>query len=183
MRLSIDHRTTYRFTVPQGRLVQLLRMTPRNTHDQTVAEWHVSVDCDVRLREHQDGFGNTTTMLYAEGPIDGIEIAVSGEVVTSASRGVLSGSFEPLPPAVFLRTTSLTEADAALIDFARSTTGDQTSIAALHALNGALAARFTADERRPEAGLSASAAFARSTSTPRDLTQMFVAAARAIGVP
>ena len=90
MRLSIDHRTTYRFTKPQGRIVQLLRVTPGNTHDQTVAEWHISVDCDALLREHRDGFGNRTTMLYAEGPLERLEIAVTGEVVrfglASASR-------------------------------------------------------------------------------------------------
>ena len=63
MRLSIDHLTRYRFTAPQGRIVQLLRMTPENTHDQTVASWHVAVDCDARMRRHRDGFGNCTTML------------------------------------------------------------------------------------------------------------------------
>lgn len=103
MRLSIDHRTRYRFTEPQARLVQLLRMTPSNTHDQTVADWHIAVDCDARLTEHRDGFGNATAMLYAEGPIDEIEINVTGEVVTSHSDGVLHGTFEPLPPRLFLR--------------------------------------------------------------------------------
>lgn len=183
MRLSIDHRTTYRFTAPQGRVVQLLRMTPRNTHDQTVAEWHISIDCDARLREHQDGFGNMTTMLYAEGPLDGIEIAVSGEIVTSSSGGVLHGSFEPLPPAIFLRTTDVTAADDAIADFARTTTDGKVPLAAMHALNFALKERFQPDKGRPAAGLTAAEAFAKSTSTPRDLTHIFVAAARTIGVP
>ena len=65
MRLSIDHRTTYRFTAPQGRVVQLLRVTPPDTHDQTVAEWHIAVDCDARVREHRDGFGNLCGRLTA----------------------------------------------------------------------------------------------------------------------
>ena len=183
MRLSIDHRTRYRFTAPQGRIVQLLRMTPRNTHDQTVAEWNIAVDCDARLREHRDGFGNLTTMLYAEGPLDAIEITVSGEVVTSHSDGVLHGTFEPLSPALYLRTTPATQADAALADFARSATDGRTPIAALHALNAALHGRFALDGGRPEAGLGAAQAFARETVTPRDLAQMFIAAARSLGVP
>ena len=183
MRLSIDHRTTYRFTAPQRRLVQLLRMTPRNTHDQTVAEWHISIDCDARLREHHDGFGNQTTMLYAEGPIDGIEIAVSGEVVTSSSGGVLHGTHEPLPPAIFLRTTDATLADRALADFARTATDGKATIAAMRALNDTLKERFATDSGRPEPGLTAAQAFARDAATPRDLAQMFIAAARAIEVP
>ena len=111
MRLAIDHRVTYRFAVPQARVVQLLRMTPENTHDQTVASWHIAVDCDARTRAHHDGFGNATTMLYCEGPLDGIEIAVSGEVVTSHSDGVLHGTNEPLPPRLFLRETPATKAN------------------------------------------------------------------------
>ena len=70
MRLSIDHRTVYRFAVPQGRLVQMLRLTPENTHDQTIASWRIDVDCDARLRTGRDGFGNVVTMLYAVGSIN-----------------------------------------------------------------------------------------------------------------
>ena len=94
MRLSIDHRTVYRFSEPQSRLVQMLRLTPENTHDQTVAGWRIDVDRDARLREGRDGFGNAVTMLYVEGPLDGIAITVSGEVLTSTSSGVLRGAAE-----------------------------------------------------------------------------------------
>ncbi|WP_302480072.1 transglutaminase N-terminal domain-containing protein, partial [Sphingomonas bacterium] len=98
MRLSVDHRTRYRFARPQGRIVQMLRLTPADSHDQTVAAWRIDVDCNARLRPGRDGFGNAATTLYAEGPLEGIEIAVSGEVVTSRSGGVLHGLAEPLPP-------------------------------------------------------------------------------------
>ncbi|MEE2916831.1 MAG: transglutaminase family protein [Pseudomonadota bacterium] len=183
MRLSIDHRTTYRFTKPQGRIVQLLRVTPGNTHDQTVAEWHISVDCDARLREHRDGFGNRTTMLYAEGPLDRLEIAVSGEVVTSHSDGVLHGTFEPLPPAVFLRSTPVTDAGEVLAGFAHRMTEGHSPLGALHALNRALHERFALDTGRPDRGLTVDDAFARDTATPRDLAQMFVACARSLDIP
>lgn len=183
MRLSIDHRTTYRFTVPQGRIVQLLRMTPRNTYDQTVAEWHISIDCDARLRDHRDGFGNITTMLYAEGPIERIEIAVMGEVVTSHSDGVLHGTVEPLPPPLFLRETPMTVGEGELADFARMHLGGRVPLAGLHAMNAALRARFALSGARPEAGLSASDAFTREKVTPRDLAQMFIAGARLMDIP
>jgi transglutaminase-like putative cysteine protease len=183
MRLSIDHRTTYRFTAPQGRVVQLLRVTPPDTHDQTVAEWHIAVDCDARVREHRDGFGNRTTMLYAEGPLERLEIAVTGEVVTSHSDGVLHGTFEPLPPRTFLRTTPATESDEAIGSFARGAFGEGETLAGLHRLNAATKRRFRLSRARPETGLSAAAAFAREEATARDLAQVFVASARAVGVP
>ncbi len=124
MRLSIDHRTTYRFAEPQHRVVQMLRMTPENTHDQTIANWHIAVDCDARMRRHRDGFGNCTTMLYAEGPLETIEITVSGEVVTSHSNGEVHGTNEPLPPPLFMRTTPATAADAAIAAFAIEMAGE-----------------------------------------------------------
>ncbi|MFX8164731.1 hypothetical protein ABTL04_20595, partial [Acinetobacter baumannii] len=76
--------------------------------------------CDARLRHGRDGFGNRTTMLYVEGPIESIEIAVSGDVLTNPSNGVVHGAHEPLPPAVFLRTTPLTTPDAEIVAFARA---------------------------------------------------------------
>jgi len=182
MRLSIDHRTLYRFSAPQTRLVQMLRMTPENSHDQTVAAWRIDVDCDAKMRPGRDGFGNATTMLYVEGPIAALEIVVSGEVLTSHSDGVLHGVAEVLPPALFQRHTPATAADAAIADFARKVGGSD-RLDALHRLNQALHARFDKDRGRPEAGLTAAEAFARPAATPRDLAQIFVAAARETGAP
>ena len=182
MRLSIDHRTTYRFSTPQDRLVQQLRMTPENTHDQTVASWHIAVDCDARMRRHRDGFGNCTTMLYCEGPLEQIEITVAGEVVTSHSDGVLHGTHEPLPAALFARATALTEADPAIVAFAREQEG-RDPIAALHRLARAVRDRSAVDRGRPVAGRTAADAFGRATATPRDLSHIFIAAARVLGIP
>lgn len=182
MRLTIDHRTTYRFSTPQERLVQRLRMTPENTHDQTVASWHVAVDCDARTRPHRDGFGNCTTMLYCEGPLDHVEIVVAGEVVTSHSDGVLHGTFEPLPAALFRRTTPLTVADAAIAAFAREHEGSD-PLETLRRLNRAVCDRGAVDRGRPIAGRSAADAFASVKATPRDLAHIFIAGARALGIP
>ncbi|HEU0067352.1 MAG TPA: transglutaminase family protein [Sphingomonas sp.] len=183
MRLSIDHRTSYRFSTPQARLVQLLRLAPQNTHDQTVAQWRIDVDCDARLRTGRDGFGNCITMLYAEGPLDGIEIAVSGEVLTSHSNGVLHGASEPLPPALFLRATDATPADPEIAAFAADVAAEGEPLTRLRRLNEALHDRFRFERGRPLPGLSAADAFERPSATSRDLAQMFVVAARSLGLP
>ena len=183
MRLSVDHRTTYRFSVPQARVVQLLRLTPGNSHDQTVASWRVHVDCDARMRDGCDGFGNRVTMLYAEGPLTTIEIAVHGEVLTSHSAGVVLGVAEPLPPALYLRATDATAPDPEIAAWAAEAAGGGTPVERLHALNRALPARFTIERGRGEPGLAAGAAWARDGVTPRDLAQIFCVAARSLGVP
>jgi transglutaminase-like putative cysteine protease len=184
MRLSIDHRTTYRFSAPQGRLTQMLRLTPEDTDDQTVASWNLHVDCDARLRPGRDGFGNKVTMLYVAGAIDSIEIEVTGEVLTNSTDGVVHGAHEGLPPALYLRSTPLTLADAAIVDFAAAAVeGGRDLIDQMHRLNLALHARFKEDRARPVAGQTAATAFAADKATPRDMAHIFVAGARALGVP
>ena len=183
MRLTVDHRTTYRFTAPQSRLVQMLRLTPDNNHDQAVASWAIHVDCDARMREGRDGFGNHVTMLYAEGPLTEIEIAVHGEVVTSHSAGVVLGVAEPLPPALFLRSTEATATDPAIGAWAEATAGEDGPVGRLHRLNRAIRERFTVERGRGEPGLGAGGAFAREAVTPRDLAQIFCVAARVLGTP
>ena len=183
MRLSIDHRTIYRFTEPQRRLVQMLRMTPQNSHDQTVASWRIDVDCDVKMRPARDGFGNAGTMLYVEGPVEHIEITVSGEVLTSENDGVLHGANELFPPALFLRATDATAADPAIVAFARDHAGAAPPLERLRRLNTALYDRFSVDQGRPEQGVNAATAFARDTATSRDLAHIFAVAARGFDVP
>ena len=181
MRLSVDHRTTYRFTAPQARLTQMLRLIPEDTHDQSVAGWNLHVDCDARMRHGRDGFGNRITMLYVAGPISDIEIAVSGEVLTHRSNGIVHGAHEALPPAVFRRTTPLTAADAEITAFAAGIT-ETDPVARLHALNIAIKRRFALDHGRPIAGRTATEAFAEGAVSSRDLAQVFLAAARTLGV-
>lgn len=183
MRLTVDHRTTYRFSEPQERLVQLLRLTPANSHDQTVARWDIHVDCDARLRTGRDGFGNIVTMLYAEAPLSAIDIAVAGEVVTSHSDGVVHGAPETLPAAVYLRPTETTPADPAIADFARTAAAGLERLGGLHRLNAALHAERPVQWRRGAPGLDAGAAWREGAATPRDLAQMFIVAARSLGAP
>lgn len=184
MRLAIDHRTIYRFTAPQARLTQMLRLTPEDNDAQTVTNWRLHVDCDARMRSGRDGFGNRVTMLYVAGPIDRIEIEVSGEVFTHASGGVVNGTLEQLPPPLFLRSTPLTAASAAIGAFtADIVAGESDPMARLVALNAGLHGSFVHDRARPVAGLTAAEAFERDTATPRDLAQIFAAAARGLGVP
>lgn len=183
MRLSIDHRTTYRFTAPQARLVQLLRLTPEDTHDQTIASWRIDVDCDARLRTVRDGFGNLVTMVYAEGPLTSIEIAVTGEVLTSETPGVLKGALDPLPPRVFCRSTPTTEPDRAIAAFARRAAAGDDAIARLHALNIALSGRFRVVNARGDVQRTVAEAFRDRHASPRDMAQMMVACVRSLETP
>ncbi len=181
MRLAINHSTRYRFSEPQARVVQLLRLTPQDSVDQTVIHWHIGVDCDVRLREARDGYGNRVTMLYANGPVEGIAISVEGEVLTAGDAGMVRGVAEPLPPLLFARTTDRTMASPEMRDLAGPISTDPS--AWLKTVNVALHQRFDCQEERHDSGLTAQAAFGQPTASPRDFAHMLIAIARSAGVP
>lgn len=182
MRLIVEHRTRYRFSAPQTRLVQLLRMTPDDTDDQTVVGWSIDVDCDARLRESRDGLGNRQAMLYADGPIEGIEISVRGEVLTGDHGGRVRGTVEPLPPAFYLRETERTVPGEELAAFVRAGLAGRGDAAAIDAATAAMQARFTLAAHVEELR-DAAAAFASDAATGRELAQMLVAGLRAAEVP
>jgi transglutaminase-like putative cysteine protease len=184
MRIAVDHRSHYRFSQPQARIVQMLRLTPCDTQDQTVVSWMVGVDCDARLRDAVDGFGNAVTMLYAEGPIEALDVTVTGEVLTTDSSGLVRGSNEPLPPMLYLRTTPRTLPSAAITAFAQESAADaRDALDRLHRLNAALHARFPRMKDCTDNGATAADAFAGKARTSRDVAQIFIAAARGLGAP
>lgn len=184
MRLKVDHRTTYRFARPQRRLTQLLRMTPAGTDGQTVVDWRLHLDCDARLREGRDGFGNRTTMLYIAGPISSLELEVVGEVLTSETDGILRGGIETLPAELFLRSTPLTPAADEIVVFAADAIGSTSDpIERTHRLNVAVHARFAETGGPPDATRTAADAFAQGSADARDRAQILLSALRSVGLP
>ena len=166
MRIPVDHVIAVDFAAPLPRATLALRVTPEDSHDQTVASWRIGPDCDARMTTGRDGFGNVLTMLYADGPLERIEVHVWGEIFTGPSNGILTGSHaEPLPPDLFLRA-SIGQGEAP--DLAalaiEASDGATEAIDRLHLLNVAL------HQRAGEAG-------------PDRLAEMFVAAARRLGHP
>ncbi len=184
MLLQIDHKTSYHFSEPQGRVVQLLRMTPRDTASQAVLNWRIDVDRDVRLREGHDGYGNATTMLYMDGPITSVELIVTGEVLTDAQDGWVKGAIETLPPLFYIRPTQLTWSDPAIVRFAETIVGSVNGPQQKAEMLGiALFERIrTITERTPKSR-TAMQTLAESWGNVRDTAQLLIACARTVGIP
>ena len=182
MRLIVEHRTRYRFSEPQTRLIQCLRMTPDDTDDQTIVGWSIDVDCNARLRQSRDGLGNRQAMLYADGPIEGIEISVRGEVLTGDHGGRVRGTAEPLPPEFFLRETDRTAAGEALGAFVGGAVSGLSRAAAIDAAARAIHGRFEL-AGYVDALRDAATAFAAEAATGRELAQMLVAGLHAVEIP
>ena len=182
MRLSIDHHTVYRFSQPQARVVQLLRVTPTDYAAQTVIDWRIDVDCDARLRTGRDGYGNATTMLYVDGPVSEIALTVRGQVLTDDMAGVVDGIVETLPPLFYLRSTAQTAIDDAIMALAHSV-GSADSLENVHALNALVGGAIQLVGGRGVPGRTPGAVLDSGSGSVRDAAHLLVAVGRAGGFP
>jgi transglutaminase-like putative cysteine protease len=185
MRIRVSHRTTYRYETPATGVIQVLRLTPRNHDSQYVARWRIDVSADCRLDQHEDAFGNITHAFTAEGPFAELIVTVDGEVETRDTGGVLTGTVERFPPSLFLRETPLTTSDEAITAFAadvRNAASDG-GLRLLHELLARVHGQMTFDPDPTQTVTTAAESFALKRGVCQDLTHIFIAAARSLGVP
>jgi transglutaminase-like putative cysteine protease len=185
MRIQVSHATTYTYDIPPSGVTQLLRLTPRDHEGQHVLSWRIDLSEDCRLHHHEDAFGNITHSFTAEGPFDKLSVEVNGEVDTQDTNGLVKGALERFPPELFLRETSLTQADSSIIDFAAATHADAhgDNLALLHALLTALNREIAFDTDPTHAATTAAEAIRLRRGVCQDITHIFVAAARSLGIP
>lgn len=185
MRIRISHATTYAYDAPPSLVTQILRLTPRDHDAQHVIVWRIDLSEDCRLHQHEDAFGNIIHSFTAEGPFNELTVAVEGEVDIQNTDGLVGGAVERFPPEFFLRETPLTQVNSAIVDFARTiragTDGD--TLALLHALLMALNREIVFDTDPTHAATTAAEAFSLKRGVCQDITHIFVAAARALGIP
>jgi transglutaminase-like putative cysteine protease len=185
MRIRISHQTTYRYDAPVKGVTQVLRLTPRNHQGQYVVNWTLDISKDCRLHQAEDAFGNIIHSFTADGPLDSLSLSVEGEVETQDTRGVVTGSVERFPPELFLRETALTEADAAILEVAaaqRAAAGSD-NLVLLHSLAEILHRQIAFDTDPTHTTTTAAEAYRLGRGVCQDITHIFIAAARANGVP
>ena len=185
MRIRLAHLTRYQYQGPAKSIIQILRLTPRSHEGQHVVRWRLEIDADARLNKGEDALGNLIHTIYVNGPVSELAVSVEGEIETWETHGVVAGAVERFAPEVYLRDTPLTEADAALKAFARdaAAAGGGDVLARLHALTAAIHREMAFDTAPTDAGTSAAQAFALKRGVCQDLSHVFIAAARALGVP
>lgn len=185
MRIRVAYETTYGYEAPVRVAIQLLRVSPRDNAGQRVARWRVDVDADGRLRRGEDAFGNVQHTFTLGAPTQTLTVRGAGEVDTRDTAGVLGSSAERFPPAVHLRPTALTTADAALAAFAEEATAEAGGdpVARLHALMLAVQARLAFEVGPTDARTSAADAFELGRGVCQDLAHVFIAGARGLGFP
>lgn len=185
MRIKVDYETGYTYEAAPRTMIQVLRLTPRGHEGQRVVQWRLQADGDGRMRRGEDAFGNVTHTLTLARPASRLVLSVVGEVVTTDMAGVVRGSVEPFPPGVFLRETALTRPDAAVADFAHEavTAAGPAPLSQLHALMEAVHRRIHFDTGWTDAGTTAGETLELGHGVCQDLSHLFVACARTLGLP
>ncbi len=184
MRLAVHYETSYSYSEPVRRVVQLLRVTPVTFDGQNVIDWRIDVDCDAKLREGRDGYGNVLHMLYVDQPITSLKVLVTGRVLTEDRAGLVGGAPYELPPLVFTRPTPLTEPDEGLRAFAAEIErGGGAPLDRLHRLNHVIQDRLRFDTGSTESDTKAAQALAEGHGVCQDFSHIFVSAARLMGMP
>jgi transglutaminase-like putative cysteine protease len=186
MRIRISHATVYHYDTPPTGVTQLLRLTPSNHDGQYVVNWRVDLSEDCQLHAHEDAFGNLTHTFTAEGPFDELSVAVEGDVEMQDMSGVVKGSVERFPPGMFLRDTALTQPDPAIAAFAenaRANARNAEPLELMHTLMSDLNREITFDTSPTQVATTAAEAFALRRGVCQDLTHIYIAAARLLGIP
>ncbi len=185
MRIKISHQTTYAYASAARSLIQNLRLTPRSFESQYVMRWRIGVDVDGSLRQSEDSLGNILHAFSYQGAIERITISAVGEVATSDTVGVVRGAVEPLPAQMFLRASSLAQANGVLREFTLDAVGSTVdSLERLHRLMDAIHVAMTFDPEAAEGAKGGAAeAFALRRGGAQDFAHTFIACARWLGVP
>lgn len=185
MRIRISHATTYHYDTPPTGVTQLLRLTPRNHDGQYVVNWRIDLSEDCLLHQYEDAFGNVAHTFTAEGPFDELKVAVEGEVDTHDTNGLVTGAVERFPPSMFLRETDLTMPDSAIAEFAEIVRAEAGAdpLNLLHALLAGVHGEMTFDTDPTHSATTAAEAFKLRRGVCQDLTHIYIAAARGLGIP
>ncbi len=182
MKFFVEHRTDYVYDRPFEHAVQALRLTPPTGGGQIVHEWIIDAPGIDGAAAYVDGFGNLVHVVTPPGPVTAMTITARGLIETSDTGGVVGFVGEAAPPAVFLRRTPATTADKAIMEFAESVAAAD-RLSTLHALMAGVHGRVAYEVASTHSGTTAVEAFRAGRGVCQDHAQIFIAAARHLGIP
>lgn len=183
MRLSIEHRTIYRYPGEVMHTAQYLHLTPRNNASQRVLDWRILAPG--HLTPWEDAYGNACHTLVEDRPTAEIVITARGRVDTTDTAGVLPRDDDDPPVEIFLRETSLTEVSEDISDFAadhrKAVAAER--VAGLHGLMVELRDKVAFRTDASHTRTTAADVLAQGAGVCQDHAHLFIACCRSLGVP
>ncbi|HKY80464.1 MAG TPA: transglutaminase family protein [Sphingobium sp.] len=183
MKLLVRHQTIYRYEASAGRVAMRLKLMPAATSAQTVLEWQVSVNGEPIDSFRRNSFGEMEAVWIRHDRLDDAMIVAEGLVETSNTHGVIGWPPSGVNPRYFLRDTPLTRASDPIMALARALPHGDGLLSRLHALSEAVGDAVAYRSGVTTSQTTAAEAFALGAGVCQDHAQIFIAAARTIGVP
>jgi len=186
MRLAIRHVTRYRFDHPLAHGLQRLRLTPKETHGQSISAWSMELE-GVRVEvEHDDHNNNHVTLISVVPGATDVVITCTGVVDTADRAGVVGPHTGRLPLWVFTCQSPLTRPGArlkALVSAVEREHGRTDALGLLHALSDTVHATVAYAPGHTDAATAAEEALGAGKGVCQDHAHIFIGAARALGIP
>ncbi|MDP1668274.1 transglutaminase family protein [Phaeovulum sp.] len=182
MILTVSHATTYRYSAPMRGAVQSLRLTPSRFDGQVAREWQVEVEGGIRGGSFRDGAGDRVEGWSVRGPVREVTVRVSGQIETRDLHGVLAGHRETVPAEAYLRASTPTEPDAALVALAQeAAAGASDALDRAHLLAAAVHAAIAYRPGATHAHTTAAEALALGEGVCQDHAHALIASAHVAG--
>lgn len=183
MRLAIDHTTHYTFSGPVAQGMQRLRLTPKATSGQRVLSWTMHFTGARQQVEYDDENHNHVTLISFDPGVSEVSIRCEGVVDTNDVAGVMGRHSGYLPLWHFQEQTELTRAGARTRALLGGLAADDNPLARLHALAALVRERVEYELGHTDAATSAEGVLAAGRGVCQDHAHVFIAAARALGIP
>lgn len=184
MQLSIRHVTRYSYDQPVAYGLQELRLTPKSRTTQVVERWRTTVTGGQVAARFEDQHMNTVELVVFDAGVREIEIVCDGEVETRDNAGILGPHAGFAPLWLFERATDLTRAGNGVRKLIGGLTAEHDGeLAQCHALMHRVAEAVRYDIGHTDAATSAEDAVAAGHGVCQDQTHVFLAGARALGIP
>ncbi len=180
-RLVVTHLTTYVFASAVIRLSLILRLWPEPYAGLSIRQWQVTVNDVPITPSARNAYGERTALWSAPTAPGPLTILARGVVEVEDTAGVVAGLARRLETEIFLRATPLTKADKAIAALMPPLAADR--LAWLHGLMQGVHAAIAYVTGSTHAHTSAAEALADGEGVCQDHAHVFIAAARAHGVP
>ncbi|MEJ8476625.1 transglutaminase family protein [Roseibium algae] len=182
MRLTVRHKTRYRYDTPLANSMQQLRLIPPESNGQRVLDWSLDAPGMDRATIYTDAFGNVVHMVSMQDVVEDVEVIASGTVETENTLGVIANERGAAPPRIYTRFTQVTQPNQAIRKLGSLINPDD-KIAGCHELMHAVRNKVTYKSGVTETHATASSALANGEGVCQDHAHVFIAAARSAGIP
>lgn len=183
MLLVVRHLTHMRYPEGATGLALRLKLFPQSYEGQRVIDWHVEVDGEEIGHSIIGGYGEHLAQWLARGHRDELEIVAHGSVETEHKAGIVKGLRRAPPPAMFLRETALTRADDAIRSLGEELEQGAETLPGLHTLSLRVREALPYQSGLTDSSTSAALALSGPGGVCQDHAHIFIAAARARGIP